>query len=73
MKITYICDICGLPQETVEIEDVDLEKLGLNTLTAREKEDIIMYNETQGLLLFTLCSDCFSEKVFPKGEGSCSF
>lgn len=73
MKVTYICDICGLPQETVEIEEVDLEKLGLNTLTLQEKEDIIKYNEKQGLLLYTICSACFSDKIFPEGEGSYIF
>ena len=73
MKVTYICDICGRPQETVEIEDINLEKLGLNTLTDEVKEDIIKYNEKQGLLLYTLCSGCFSEKVFPEGEGDCLF
>lgn len=73
MKVTYICDLCGLPQETVEIGDVDLEKLGLHTLTPEEKEDIIKYNETQGLLLYTICSDCFSEKIFTEGEESIIF
>ncbi|NLX91579.1 MAG: anti-sigma-F factor Fin family protein [Firmicutes bacterium] len=73
MKVTYICDICGLPQETVEIKEVDPEKLGLNALTLQEKEDIIKYNEKQGLLLYTICSHCFSDKIFPEGEESSVF
>ncbi len=73
MKVTYICDLCGLPQETVEIGDVDLEKLGLHTLTPEEKEDIIKYNDKQGLLLYTICPACFSEKVFTDGKKSYTF
>jgi hypothetical protein len=63
MKVTYICDICGKPQETVEIENVEIEKLGLDTLTRTEREDIIKYNDEQGLLLYSLCPFCFEEKL----------
>jgi hypothetical protein len=63
MKVTYICDICGKPQETLEIDDLTLEKLGINTLTLEEKEDIIKYNEEQGLLLYSLCPACFEESL----------
>lgn len=63
MKVTYICDICGKPQETVELADVEIEKLGIDTLTPMEREDIIKYNEEQGLLLYSLCSSCFEEKL----------
>ncbi|HHU76939.1 MAG TPA: anti-sigma-F factor Fin family protein [Firmicutes bacterium] len=73
MKVTYICDLCGFPQETVEIGEVDLEKLGLHTLTPEEREDIIKYNEKQGLLLYTICSDCFSQKIFAEDEESYLF
>jgi hypothetical protein len=68
MKVTYICDICGQPQETVEIEDVEIEKLGINTLTPAEKEDIIKYNDEQGLLLYSLCPACFEEKFLEGPE-----
>lgn len=70
MKITYICDICGQPQETVELEDVEIEKLGINTLTHIEKEDIIKYNDEQGLLLYSLCPACFEENYLKEPEGS---
>lgn len=63
MRVTYICDICGLPQETVEIADIEMEKLGINTLTAAEKQDIIKYNDAQGLLLYSLCPACFEKKL----------
>ncbi|RJX24746.1 MAG: DUF2757 family protein [Dethiobacter sp.] len=68
MKVTYICDLCGQPQETVEIDNVEIEKLGINTLTPAEKEDIIKYNDEQGLLLYSLCPSCFEEK-FVQGPG----
>lgn len=57
----------------MEIKEVDPEKLGLNALTLQEKEDIIKYNEKQGLLLYTICSHCFSDKIFPEGEESSVF
>lgn len=63
MKVTYICDICGKPQETIEIDDLTLERLGINTLTQDEKEDIIKYDEEQGLLLYSLCPACFEESL----------
>ena len=63
MKVTYLCDICGKPLETVELADVEIEKLGIDTLTPAEREDIIKYNEEQGLLLYSLCSSCFEEKL----------
>ena len=69
MKITYICDICGQPQETVELEDVEVEKLGINTLTHIEKEDIIKYNDEQGLLLYSLCPACFEENYLKEQQG----
>ncbi len=69
MKITYICDICGQPQETVELEDVEIEKLGINTLTHIEKEDIIKYNDEQGLLLYSLCPACFEENYLKEPQG----
>lgn len=70
MKVTYICDICGRPQETVELEDVEIGKLGINTLTHIEKEDIIKYNDEQGLLLYSLCPACFEENYLKEPEGS---
>jgi hypothetical protein len=63
MKVTYVCDICGKPQETVEIDDLEIEKLGINTLTQEEKEDIIKYNEEQGLILYSLCASCFAKSL----------
>lgn len=66
MKVSYICDICGKPQETLEIDDLTLEKLGINTLTQEEKEDIIKYSEDLGLLLYSLCPACFEESL-PEG------
>lgn len=70
MKVTYICDICGQPQETIEVEDVEIEKLGINTLTPAEKEDIIKYNEEQGLLLYSVCPACFEENFLNDSQWS---
>jgi hypothetical protein len=67
MKVTYVCDICGTPQETVEIDNLHIEKLGIDTLTNHEKEDIIKYNEEQGLLLYSLCPSCFEEGLKETG------
>lgn len=47
----------------MEIDDLTLEKLGINTLTQDEKEDIIKYDEEQGLLLYSLCPACFEESL----------
>lgn len=63
MKVTYVCDICGEPQETMELVGVEAENLGLNTLTRAVREDIIKYNDEQGLLLYSLCSACFKKQL----------
>ena len=69
MRVTYVCDICGQPHETVEVEDVKLENLGINTLTPAEREDIIKYNDEQGLFLHSICPSCFEKQfVEPPGE-----
>jgi len=63
VKVTYICDICGEPQETRELAGVEAEKLGLHTLTRSVREDIIKYNEEQGLLLYSLCPACLKKQL----------
>ena len=47
---------------------MEIEKLGINTLTHIEKEDIIKYNDEQGLLLYSLCPACFEENYLKEPE-----
>ncbi|MGI5822491.1 MAG: anti-sigma-F factor Fin [Dethiobacteria bacterium] len=63
MKVTYICDICGEPLETIELAGVQAEELGLHTLRRTVREDIIKYNDEQGLLLYSLCSTCLEKQL----------
>jgi len=62
LKTTYVCDICGELQKTVEYGGVKKGNLGIPTsLTGEKKEDIIKYSEVQGILVYTLCPLCLEE------------
>ena len=62
MKIVYRCPECNKIIEQIEIDKFDEENLGLNVLTAEEKEDIIEveYNIVYIDLTCDECSDQYN-------------
>ena len=61
MKVTYICDCCGVTIDNLEDPRLNEEKLGINTLTPEEREDIIKYDDNNGLIIYSLCDQCGEE------------
>ncbi|MBP2650774.1 MAG: putative protein family YabK [Firmicutes bacterium] len=71
MKINYSCDYCGEPIDTIEVEQIDEERLGFNCLNLEERQDLLKYDElTNSLNVLSLCDRCIEElgladRVFP--------
>jgi len=68
MKVTYICDICGDKIDDVYYDNLDEKELGLDSLTQEEKEGIINYTRTQGLVVYALCDKCAAELGVDRSE-----
>ena len=58
MRIYYHCDRCGRPVAQLELDAIDEAKLGLDCLTAEERDDIIAVDETGIMHIKTLCDFC---------------
>lgn len=58
MRIYYHCDWCGQSVAQLELDVIDEAKLGLDCLTAEERNDIIAIDETGTMHIKTLCDHC---------------
>jgi hypothetical protein len=58
MKVTYICERCGAIFGVINLDDQELEQLGMDPLTVEMRQDIIKSTETGGLFVYSLCDDC---------------
>jgi hypothetical protein len=59
VKIHYICDCCGEPIDTLELDEVDEAKLGFDCLTGAERQDMIQIDAgTNSMQVRSLCDFC---------------
>jgi hypothetical protein len=58
MRVYYHCDLCGRGVAQLELDAIDETKLGLDCLTAEERDDIISVDETGIMHIKTLCDRC---------------
>lgn len=57
MKVTYICHGCGALIGSLHLTEAEQEQLGLDSLTAEGKEDIIK-SATGDIFIYSLCEFC---------------
>jgi len=61
MKLYYVCECCQDLISEIEMDELDEEKLGLSSLTAEERQDIISVNsESNKIYINSLCDECIS-------------
>ena len=59
MKIFYNCDSCGAPIDSIEVDQVDEERLGFDCLTGEERQDLIKFDaSTNSMYVQSLCDTC---------------
>ncbi|VBB06374.1 anti-sigma-f factor fin [Lucifera butyrica] len=59
MKIYYICEFCGDPIDTLEIDQIDEARFGFDCLTGEERQDIIKIDSlTNSIQVQSLCDQC---------------
>ncbi len=58
MRVYYHCDWCGRGVAQLELDAIDEAKLGLDCLTAEERNDIIAVDEAGIMHIKTLCDRC---------------
>lgn len=58
MAVHYHCRHCGVKVGTLELSNVESEKLGFNHLTNEERNDMISYRGNGDLHVKTICEDC---------------
>ncbi|MBP2644590.1 MAG: putative protein family YabK [Firmicutes bacterium] len=62
MKINYSCDCCGEDIDTLEVDELDEDKLGFSCLTVKERESILKYDSlSNSLQVLSLCDQCIEE------------
>ncbi len=66
MRIHYSCDSCGRAIDTIEVDAIDEAMFGFDCLTAEERQDIIRYDEAEGVLYVqSLCDACIEAMGLP--------
>jgi hypothetical protein len=59
MIINYLCDNCGEAIDSIEVENVDENRLGFDCLTDEERHDLIHFDASSGSLqVRSLCDAC---------------
>jgi len=59
VKIHYICDCCGEPIDTLELDDIDEVKLGFDCLSGDERRDMISFDAVANAMhVQSLCDIC---------------
>lgn len=70
MKIHYTCDRCGSFIDTIEMAEIDENKLGFDSLTAAERQAIIEFDEyTNSMYVQSLCDQCIQILGLDENEG----
>jgi hypothetical protein len=61
MKIYYLCEYCGDPIDTIEVDELDEVKFGFDCLTQQERQDIIKINpKTNEMYVQSICDECIA-------------
>lgn len=58
MAITYVCRHCRMLQGRIDSSVISEEKLGFNSLTPEEREDIIAYDLNGDVMVRVTCDHC---------------
>lgn len=65
VKLYYLCECCQKLMGTLEMEELDEEKLGFSCLTPEEREDIItVKQEENSIYIKSICEECASVTGF---------
>lgn len=58
MAIVYTCRHCGNEIGKLEQKVIDTSMLGLDQLTAKEKEEMITYEQNGDVQIHAICENC---------------
>ena len=68
VRVNYICDRCGASIGGLNLDEQELEQLGLDPLTVEISEDIIKNDHTGSLFIYSLCNECVETMSFHESE-----
>ena len=59
MKVHYTCDQCGADIDTIDVSQLDEEKLGFNILTNEERQQMLFHDKDNDVLYVkSICNTC---------------
>ncbi len=58
MALTYKCKHCSKEMGSLQIEEIDLEKIGWEYLSEQEKLQLLQYTPDQTITITSICESC---------------